>query len=1089
MVVSIQSSYSQSLQKPKEQPRIPQKAVIQPQPRTQSSQIETITSGGTQLVNSGGNQQDNIQYMDTQSQITKARTTGTTSGGTSSTNQIKLDTSKYGTEQAKDTTVVTRTTGQVEYYKEGKLKAIDTPTSQGTQQVIMRDDVNLTSKRFSGTSNVDIGLPQKQSSSSQPVQQEVKPTVAVEDIQRQQSRLANPLEEAVLKQRQTQYSQASMLESKPITLEEARKTKGVTKIYYEPGEKVGQEKVLSLDIKKVETKSKGTSTIGIDTKEKVISEKEIKQQSTKERIFESAKEIVFPTKTSEKILPPVIRVPFQMSELGLSELEKSKTFGDFFKFQAGKPITEAQSETKYVIGVVGTLATFSDIEDFISLRKMIKPSDVKILQGEGTSTQTLKGEKVNTILEKGTIKDLPYERRIIQQDGSTTELIKYENKIYKIETFKGETTSKLRVLELTRDEKFGIITGKELKVPEVIESKRISIPETQSELKLSLDPLKKVSGSTTETLIVSPKTTSSDILYTEIQSQKEIGKLTKQDVITIREQPNLLKGIEGKADTVKLKQNEDMVLLGINQPSVKPQQFNIEISSKQRAEVLGSITDIRTTRLQQVEKAQFGVTELNKPEIVLGEGVNLKEVSVELKPIEKKIISEEFTLELKGTEAKVIKPSEEFLVGQKSSVSEFKFATREEKIPYAKWEEVYKKEGIKSDLLVEEFFKAKSKGLSNEEALLLSKKEANKLFKQSEKIELIKGTESEFNKLDILNTPKVKEIIKEEEQIKKNKPIFDTNIKSNIKDTKQIALTEEILSEIKPKQTYYLNPKSYIDSINFNKADVSYFGVRTDIFTKEVSLPKLIISSPEFKKEKDIIIQSKEIKKEFIFLPVSESKIKPITLTESISKPKQESRLNLDTLQKPIQRLNINTVQKQDLAIKQEQKQEQVLENKQENIFKQKQETKQVLRQPQLPRFEMFKPIETQLPKPIIKIPSVSSQSKGLFSVEVGKSGNKYEFSRTNLSIEEAKSFAREKVRGSAAASFKITPQSEKGRMELSQAQQELSKEFGRSKKDEGRFIQKTSERISSAGEKAQITQKGLSAIKQKKTKKKGLML
>lgn len=1002
------------------------------QSRTQPTQVETITSGGTQLLNGGGDQQSGIQYQDTQAYQTQARIQAAKSATRYNQEQQQA---KQETQPKPTTSSYQVTTSSGEVVERSLIKQ-DGSYSVSEKQLtpgVSREPIKTykqTVETPQGTVERTVAI----QGGTRTIREELTPiqTIGVIDVERQQSRLANPLEREMLKQRQA--SGASALETKSISVEEASKIKGVKQVYFTPGEKAGQEKVLSLNIKQQET-LKGTSKLEIDKGKDVISQDEISKQLTKERIATRAQQILFPSSMVEKSLPTSVRLPYQIAELSLSELEQTKTFGDFFKFQAGKPITEAKSETKYVIGLVGTLASFSDIEEFVALRQKVKSSEVKLIEGEGVSTNTLKGEKINTILERGTIKDLPYERRIIQQEGLTTELIKYDQKVFKIETVKGEQTSNLRILDLSKE------------VPTVIEAKKIPIPETQSQLRLSIDPLKTVSGSTTETLIVSHKVTSSDILYTEIQSQKQIGKLTKQDVINVREQPSLLKGLEGKSEFVQLKQSEDIVALGINQPTIKPQQFDIEISSKQRAEVLGSITDIRTTRLQQVEKAQFGVTELNKPEIVLGEGINLKEVSVEIKPIEKKIVSEQFTLELKGTEAKVFKPSEEFLIGQKSSVSEFKFGTKEEVVPYSKW-----------------------KGLTEQEKIIL-------------------GTQREINKLDILNTPKVKEVVKEEEQFKRVKPIFDTNFKSNIKGNNQIALTDEILSETRTKETYYLNPKQYLEGVNLGKTDVSYFGVRTDIFTKETSLPKITIISPQGRKERETIIPSSEVKREFIFLPVSESKIKPVTLTESLSKPKQDTRFNLDVSQRPTQRLSIDNIQKQDVAIKQEQKQEQLLETKQENIFKQKQESQQVFRQPQFPRMEGFKPMTPSLPIPPIKVPSLPKESKGLFSVEVGKAESKYKFEAKNLSLDEAKSFARSKVRGTAAASFVIKPQSEKARMELTKAESDLEKEFSRSKRQPERFVQKASQRISSAGEKAQITQKGILASKQKRSKQKGFKL
>lgn len=72
------------------------------------------------------------------------------------------------------------------------------------------------------------------------------------------------------------------------------------------------------------------------------------------------------------------------------------------------------------------------------------------------------------------------------------------------------------------------------------------------------------------------------------------------------------------------------------------------------------------------------------------------------------------------------------------------------------------------------------------------------------------------------------------------------------------------------------------------------------------------------------------------------------------------------------------------------------------------------------------------------------------------------------------------RVKGTAAASFKI-----EGLRENVRARTLLPKEFRISKKEPGVFVQKRQFRISSAGEKGEITAKGLFAIKQKRRKEK----
>lgn len=104
-------------------------------------------------------------------------------------------------------------------------------------------------------------------------------------------------------------------------------------------------------------------------------------------------------------------------------------------------------------------------------------------------------------------------------------------------------------------------------------------------------------------------------------------------------------------------------------------------------------------------------------------------------------------------------------------------------------------------------------------------------------------------------------------------------------------------------------------------------------------------------------------------------------------------------------------------------------------------------------------------------VPKSSNQaSGGKFNVSVGRKGKtKYFFERMGLSLKEAVKFGKLSNLSGASASFKITPQGQGGLGELESANI-TDERFTTSKRDKYRFVQKSKYRISSSGEKQQIS-------------------
>lgn len=143
--------------------------------------------------------------------------------------------------------------------------------------------------------------------------------------------------------------------------------------------------------------------------------------------------------------------------------------------------------------------------------------------------------------------------------------------------------------------------------------------------------------------------------------------------------------------------------------------------------------------------------------------------------------------------------------------------------------------------------------------------------------------------------------------------------------------------------------------------------------------------------------------------------------------------------------------------------------------------------------FERAPPIRPVIPRSVLtelpirpsvpKIPLFGGVSQPLFDVEVGGIGKKFFFQDQDLTLREAISFGRTKVKGTAAASLRITAKDGGDRSFLDLVQSRLGGEFRRSKIDEDVFVQKREFRIGTRGEKEDITLLGLQALKSKDLK------
>jgi hypothetical protein len=96
-----------------------------------------------------------------------------------------------------------------------------------------------------------------------------------------------------------------------------------------------------------------------------------------------------------------------------------------------------------------------------------------------------------------------------------------------------------------------------------------------------------------------------------------------------------------------------------------------------------------------------------------------------------------------------------------------------------------------------------------------------------------------------------------------------------------------------------------------------------------------------------------------------------------------------------------------------------------------------------------------------------------LFNVEVRRRGKFERVNARSLTLQEAFKMGESNVRSTAAASFKVTPVG--GR---TPTRSSVPMSFGESKKSPGVYVQKNRFRISSVGEKRQITLKGIAKNK-----------
>ena len=181
----------------------------------------------------------------------------------------------------------------------------------------------------------------------------------------------------------------------------------------------------------------------------------------------------------------------------------------------------------------------------------------------------------------------------------------------------------------------------------------------------------------------------------------------------------------------------------------------------------------------------------------------------------------------------------------------------------------------------------------------------------------------------------------------------------------------------------------------------------------------------------------------------------------------------------------VESVQSQELKLDQLQAQVQVQEQLQAQVQVQAQVQEQQLVQKQsLITAKDIIPVLTEVPPPppVIELPDFDPvDDDGLFAVEVRREGL---FRRVGVAVSarEAVMFGRRVVKGTAAASFRVQAIDEQDDDVLSAFEEVLGsdKEFYASVREPGVFIQKREFRIGSAGEKREITLKGIEAQRKK---------
>ena len=229
------------------------------------------------------------------------------------------------------------------------------------------------------------------------------------------------------------------------------------------------------------------------------------------------------------------------------------------------------------------------------------------------------------------------------------------------------------------------------------------------------------------------------------------------------------------------------------------------------------------------------------------------------------------------------------------------------------------------------------------------------------------------------------------------------------------------------------------------------------------------LSAAQTKQENKIGVKT-EIKQNFISIskqtPTQEIKQNPISLV------KQNNIQNEITIQRQRQDTTQNqiNIQRQENIQQQEniQKQEQLQENIQEQIQIQEQLQKQS-------NINFDTPLKIETPPPPPKIPPRFLTTKkdgggGFFQVQVRRQG-KFKVIATTSTEQEAFKIGRTNVQNTAAASFRVKGfNQEDGPINTNF----MDRQFYSSKKEPGTFIQKNQFRISTAGEKREITAKGI---------------
>lgn len=214
---------------------------------------------------------------------------------------------------------------------------------------------------------------------------------------------------------------------------------------------------------------------------------------------------------------------------------------------------------------------------------------------------------------------------------------------------------------------------------------------------------------------------------------------------------------------------------------------------------------------------------------------------------------------------------------------------------------------------------------------------------------------------------------------------------------------------------------------------------------------------------------------------IEKPRFKPIIDIKQEVKPQNKIETKIE------QEINFRPISKVETNIKSQNKVQQRVETKvqqkiETNVL---QDIKQEIKQTKIPKVRnIFAPkIKKQIPivpKPKLGSMNLKQTKEAGFDVLVRRKGIFEKITTNPLSKSQAINYGAFRVSNEASASFKVVPTSQKATGSFS-GSSNLFSNFYKSKKEQGVFVQKRSNRIGSFGEKQQITFKGIQAKRMKK--------